>query len=90
MKNILCIIIFSCFSLTVISCGTGDTLSSSTKNAGSNLDQTTQEQAIDCYSVNNSINDNSTIDNSTVSDSTVSDSLIKNCSTIIKSTVSNN
>jgi len=56
MKNILCILLFSCFSLTIISCGSGNSLSSSTYNTSTHVDQTTQKQAvIDCYLVNNSI-----------------------------------
>ena len=89
MKNILCILLFSCFSLTIISCGSGNNLSSSTYNTSTHVDQTTQKQAvIDCYLVNNSINDNSTIDNSSVSDSSVSNSIITNCSIIDNSSVS--
>jgi len=89
MKNILCILLFSCFSLTIISCGSGNSLSSSTYDTSAHVDQTTQKQAvIDCYLVNNSINDNSTIDNSSVSDSSVSNSLIYN-SIISNSIISN-
>ena len=88
MKNILCILLFSCFCLTVISCGTGENLSNST-NTITHTDQITQEQEIiNCYSVKNSKNDNSTIDNSTVSDSSVSNSIIYN-SIISNSIISN-
>jgi len=72
MKNILCILLFSCFSLTIISCGSGNSLSRSTNNTSTHADQTTQKQAvIDCYLVNNSLYDNSTIYNASVSDSSV-------------------
>ena len=78
MKNILYILLISCFSLIIVSCGSESRMLNSTSKTNTTVDKTTRDQAvIDCYLLINTTNDNSSVDNSTVFDSIVSSARIK-------------